>query len=133
MVTMTTFKPGDIVRDEFGVYGVVTALSTADTLVGFIPGNVFVVWEDGACENCNPGGFTNTGKNIDILEWLSWISEHPKTKHILCKDCQYFVYDQAKRVDGVPLIAAHEICTKWGNGCKTSENGYCFMAERKEE
>lgn len=52
-----------------------------------------------------------------------------------CKNCKYFEYDSVARVDGIPLIIAHEICTKWGDGCKTNENGFCFLAEpinRKE-
>ena len=27
----------------------------------------------------------------------------------------------------------HEMCDFLGDGCKTSENGWCFCAERKEE
>lgn len=59
-----------------------------------------------------------------------------------CRDCKYFEYDHFDAVyfptetgeaERVPLITAHEICTRWGDGCKTSENGYCFMAEREEE
>lgn len=41
-----------------------------------------------------------------------------------CKDCKYFEYDSVAKVDGIPLIVAHEICKKWGDGCKTSEDGY---------
>jgi len=52
---------------------------------------------------------------------------------ILCKDCKYFEYDSVAQVDGIPIIIAHEICKKWGDGCKTNENGYCFLAELKEE
>lgn len=50
-----------------------------------------------------------------------------------CKDCKYFEYNSMAKVDGVPLIVAHEICSKWGDGCKTSENGYCFLFEPKED
>lgn len=46
-----------------------------------------------------------------------------------CKDCKYFEYDSVAKVDGIPLIVAHEICSKWGDGCKTSEDGYCFLFE----
>ena len=46
-----------------------------------------------------------------------------------CKDCKYFEYDSVANVDGVPLIVAHEICSKWGDGCKTREDGYCFLFE----
>lgn len=52
---------------------------------------------------------------------------------IRCKDCRYFETNHWERVNEIPLIVAHEICTKWGEGCKTSSNGYCFMAKRREE
>lgn len=48
---------------------------------------------------------------------------------IRCKDCKFFEYDHLERVDGKPIIVAHEICNFWGNGCKTSENGFCYKAE----
>ncbi len=35
-----------------------------------------------------------------------------KTRH--CKDCKYFEYDSVAKVDGIPLIVAHEICSRWG-------------------
>ena len=53
-----------------------------------------------------------------------------KTGH--CKDCKYFEYDSVAKVDGIPLIVAHEICSRWGDGCKTKEDGYCFLFEPKE-
>jgi len=37
------------------------------------------------------------------------------------------------KVDGIPLIVGHEMCKRWGDGCKTSENGYCFLAEKESE
>ena len=49
-----------------------------------------------------------------------------------CKDCKYFEYDSVAKVDGIPLIVAHEICNKWGDGCKTKEDGYCFLFESRE-
>ena len=60
---------------------------------------------------------------------------------IRCKDCKHFEYDhfdvvyfptETGEAERVPLITAHEICTRWGDGCKTDQNGFCFMAERKE-
>ena len=48
-----------------------------------------------------------------------------------CKNCKFFEYDTVAKVDGIPLIVGHEICHKWGDGCKTSENGYCFLYEGK--
>ena len=49
-----------------------------------------------------------------------------------CKDCKYFEYDNVAKVDGIPLIVAHEICSRWGSGCMTIENGYCFLYEPQE-
>ena len=49
-----------------------------------------------------------------------------------CKDCKYFEYDSVAKVDGIPLIVAHEICSRWGDGCKTKEDGYCFLFEPQE-
>ena len=56
--------------------------------------------------------------------------EHPEI--IRCKDCKHFEYNHVENVNGIPLIVAHEICMRWGDGAKTSENGYCFLAERRE-
>lgn len=61
---------------------------------------------------------------------LAELEQEPKTGH--CKDCKYFEYDSVAKVDGIPLIVAHEICNKWGDGCKTRENGYCFLFEPQE-
>ena len=49
-----------------------------------------------------------------------------------CKDCKYFEYDSLAKVDGIPLIVAHEICKRWGDGCKSSEDGYCFLFEPRK-
>lgn len=51
---------------------------------------------------------------------------------IHCKDCAYFEYDVVKNVDGIPLVVAHEMCSRWGDGCKTKEDGYCFLFEPQE-
>lgn len=61
-------------------------------------------------------------KGIEALE--------QRTGH--CKDCKCFEYDSVAKVDGIPLIVAHEICNKWGDGCKTKEDGYCFLYEPRE-
>ena len=49
-----------------------------------------------------------------------------------CKNCKYFEYDSVAKVDGIPLIVAHEICNKWGGGCRTKEDGYCHLFEPQE-
>ena len=51
---------------------------------------------------------------------------------VRCKDCKHFEYDHVENINGIPLIVAHEICMRWSDGVKTSENGYCFLAERRE-
>lgn len=54
---------------------------------------------------------------------------------INCKDCKYYHEDFWGEVPGlpVPIIIAHEICEKWGGGCKTTPEGYCHFAEEREE
>jgi len=66
-----------------------------------------------------------------ISELPSVTPQDSKIGH--CKDCKYFEYDSMANVDGIPLIVAHEICSKWGDGCKTRENGYCFLFEPKAD
>lgn len=59
-------------------------------------------------------------------------SVKPQERIGRCKDCKYFEYDSVAKVNGIPLIVAHEICSRWGDGCKTSEDGYCFLFEPQE-
>ena len=58
------------------------------------------------------------------------LEQEPKTGH--CRECKYFEYDSLAKVNGIPLIVAHEICSRWGDGCKTTEDGYCFLYEPAE-
>ena len=51
---------------------------------------------------------------------------------IRCKDCKHFEYDHPYIIQGIPVLG-HEVCNAWGDGCKTDENGYCFMAERRTD
>ena len=51
---------------------------------------------------------------------------------IRCRDCKYFHYEKPYIVYDIPVLG-HEVCDKWGDGCKTSEDGFCFMAERRGE
>lgn len=56
------------------------------------------------------------------------------TELIKCKHCKYYVEDVVNEViPGVPIIMGHNMCTKWGNGCKTDPEGYCFMADKEGE
>lgn len=52
---------------------------------------------------------------------------------VRCKDCRYFDLDHFENFRGIPLIVAHEICNRWGTGCKTDTNGFCFMGERRSK
>lgn len=51
---------------------------------------------------------------------------------VRCKECKHFEYDHPYIIQGIPVLG-HEVCNAWGDGCKTDENGYCFMAERRED
>lgn len=66
-----------------------------------------------------------------IIEDMPPVTPQPKVGR--CKDCKYFEYDSVAKVDGIPLIVAHEICKKWGDGCKTKEDGYCFLFEEVKD
>lgn len=59
----------------------------------------------------------------------------PKKVHELvrCKNCKNFMLDHFEKVNNVPVIVAHEICIKWGGGCKTSAEGFCFLGEKNDE
>ena len=72
----------------------------------------------------------DTGAIMQNILDLPPVTPQPKTGH--CKDCKYFEYDSVAKVDGIPLIVAHEICSRWGNGCKTREGGYCFLFKPQE-
>lgn len=79
--------------------------------------------------------------DLDERKWQSvkdgtWCGSEEITQGTpltLCKDCKYFEYDSVANVDGIPLIVAHEICKRWGTGCKTREDGFCFLAERMDD
>lgn len=50
-------------------------------------------------------------------------------KIIRCKNCKHYQEDVWASSGGVPFIAAHDICRRWADGCKTNPDGYCHMAE----
>lgn len=51
---------------------------------------------------------------------------------IRCRDCKHFEYDHPYVIQGVPVLG-HLVCNRWGDGCKTDEDGFCFMGERRED
>lgn len=74
-----------------------------------------------------PCGYTS-----GYQEALDMAIEALQTEVVRCKDCKHFEYDHPYIIQGIPVLG-HEVCNAWGDGCKTDENGYCFMAERKTE
>ena len=53
---------------------------------------------------------------------------------VLCKDCKYFeIKDWWGDFNGIPILATSDCptCNKWGDGCMTKPEGYCFLAEHK--
>lgn len=71
-----------------------------------------------------------------MAEWIIELGDpHIKSMKELvrCKDCKHYELDSWANVNGIPLIVAHHICKRWGEGCKTDENGFCFMGEKVTE
>lgn len=50
---------------------------------------------------------------------------------VRCRDCKHYLRNKIYVVDGMPLMG-NQVCEKWGDGCRTDENGFCFMGERRE-
>lgn len=51
---------------------------------------------------------------------------------IRCKNCEFYEDDHWEKIDKFPVIVANHVCMKWGKGCQTDPDGYCFLAERKD-
>lgn len=66
----------------------------------------------------------------DFIKSLPSVTPQQKMGH--CKDCKYFAYDVVN-MNKIPWIVAHEMCLMWGDGCKTKEDGYCFLFEPRAE
>lgn len=58
--------------------------------------------------------------------------EDGRSDIVRCKDCKYFEYDHLYIIQDIPVIG-HLVCNKWGDGCRTDENGFCFMGERRTD
>lgn len=55
---------------------------------------------------------------------------------VRCQDCKYYeIKDYWGNFGGVPILAASDVptCHKWGDGCMTKPDGYCFMGERRND
>ena len=78
----------------------------------------------------NAGRFIQNAIDGEAPEFEKIPSAQPEI--IRCKDCRFFEYDHPYIVQGVPVLG-HLVCTKWGDGCRTAEDGFCFMAERRTD
>ena len=74
-------------------------------------------FEENGTEGCTLVDFINDQPTADVVEVVR------------CKDCKWFELDSFCG----SIIVAHEICRKWGRGCKTSQDGFCFIGERRED
>ena len=55
---------------------------------------------------------------------------------VRCKNCKHFeIKDHWGNFGGVPILAASNVptCNRWSDGCKTSPDGFCYLAERRDE
>ena len=76
-----------------------------------------------------------SGNNwIRLEEAVAKLSALPTVQPeiVRCKDCKHFHYDMPYVIQGVPVLG-HEVCDFWGDGCKTSDNGFCSYAERRTD
>ena len=54
---------------------------------------------------------------------------------VRCRDCKHFeIKDHWGNFGGVPILAASNVptCNRWSDGCKTSPDGFCYLAERRD-
>lgn len=51
---------------------------------------------------------------------------------VRCRECRFYEQDVIRVVQGIPIIVAHHLCKKWGQGCMTEPDGYCFMGRKME-
>ena len=68
------------------------------------------------------------GETVDIRMCASIIDAVPVVR---CKDCKWFA-DSVPHWE-LPLLMMNHVCTKWGRGCRTDLDGFCFMGERKAD
>lgn len=79
-------------------------------------------------------GYGDRKDAVETIEYLC-IKKEPTidaVEVVRCKDCKHFTLNLVENVGGIPLIVAHEVCSFWGDGCKTSQEGFCSFGERKE-
>ncbi len=80
--------------------------------------------------------------NEYIIQAPKWVVELDKSKMtcfgesvielIRCRDCKYFIENICVHIDSSTQFIVANVCSKWGDR-RTKEDGYCFMAEKRDE
>ena len=65
-------------------------------------------------------------------DFRKMIADGELVEVVRCENCKHFHYDMPYVIQGIPVLG-HEVCDFWGDGCKTSENGFCSYAERRAD
>ena len=91
------------------------------------------------CANCfgevTNHGFDWTKEEAEQKAINAWNRRVAKDTDVLskklvyCKDCKFFMADVWYK----GIIGAHNGCNRWGDGCATSPDGYCFLGVKKNE
>lgn len=71
-----------------------------------------------------------TGK--DVAGYIEHLPAADVVEVVRCRECKHFHLNAWGTSNGVPLVVAHEICDFWAGGCKTNQDGYCAVGERKD-
>ena len=94
--------------------------------------DIDVVWKYYAEEQ--DINLTDGAKQLKDAMWVGYRKgkQDAQPEIIYCKDCKHFHYDMPYIIQDIPVLG-HEVCDFWGDGCKTSENGFCSYAERRTD
>ena len=79
--------------------------------------------------------FSSLATLIAVTDCISSVNAQPTidaVSVVRCKDCKHYLRNELYAIEGIPLMC-NEVCKKWGGGCRTDENGFCYMGERSEE
>lgn len=88
------------------------------------------VIEDKRFEITDISGFVRFSSTNEYLsEYGEYMNEQSRMIH--CKDCKYYCEIFHRQIDRLTMITEYQVCTKWGGGCKTIENGYCHFGEKR--
>lgn len=72
-------------------------------------------------------------QHVEALDTaIKVLSAQPEQEIIHCRDCKHYELKRVLLIQDLTVIR-REICHAWGEGCKTDQDGFCFLAERKED